>query len=279
MAKLELRDLFLDPAKPEATTRWDTVTLNVEVSAGDYNVIRSKVGRKLIYTVKYNMVEDPSFRETPESPDPPAGQVPKRWDKMYRCHFNLSYKRPAQGAEATSPISNEENVTYPNLFPEEISMQPPPEGSSWPKDPFYRIYKNYAFPEPTPSSTLNKCDLEYMSDFNTFIQKLFTLVITFDIDQKIRAPNETAPPPPPEGQPESDEEIAKMLLNYIKLHPISDQLRAEYKILTVKEEEQSGQLVCAIKNTETKKIALRSLGCTEENKDDYALVDIPIVRF
>lgn len=289
MSKLEIRDLHLEITKDaegnttEKPEKWEPVTLDVEVDAGDYRVIRSKVGRKLVYTIKYEMVEDPGFRETPESPAPPAGTIPKRWNKMYRCHFDLNYRKPNPGDENqdTKPISNEEKVTYPELFPEVISKSDPPEGQTWPKDPFYRLYKNYKHVDPTPPETLKECEKKYVGEMHIFIQKLTTLLTKLDIEQKIRPPEEIPPPPPAEGQQESEEEKAKRLKNFIKLNDIKGNLKAEYEILTVKEktDENTNITTCESAKTEKKKITLRSLKCTEENKDDYEVVDLPIVRF
>lgn len=276
MAKLEIRDLFLDPAKPNDPPRWETAELNVEVDSGDYKVIRSKVGRKLIYTIKYGMVEDAQFRESGTAPS--GGETPKRWDKMYRCHFNLNYKRPTeQGQPLGSPISNEENVTYPNLFPEIISTQAPPQGTQWPKDPFYRLYKNYKYPDPTQDAFLDKCAAQYVGQPHVFIQKLVSLLTVIDLEQKIRLPGEVAPPTPPAGQSESEEETAKRLKNFIKTNSIGGQLRAKYQILTVQQEGEP--LACAIKKIEEKTIALRGLGCTEENKEETEVADLAIIRF
>jgi hypothetical protein len=283
MSKLEIRDLYINPSTPTATTKWDTVILNVEVSAGDYRVIRSKVGRELIYTIKYDQTPDPLFKENPNDPAPPQGQIPQRWNKMYRCRFNMNFVR---GGAVTSPIISEENVTYPKAFPEAISMQAPPEGTQWPKDPLYRLYKNYKYPDPSVSTDLKKCDVEYTGEPHVFIQKLVNLLTKIDLEQKIRPTGEVAPPPPAQGQEESAEETAKRLKNYLKLHDVKDTLRAEYKILTVKEKErppaQEGgavTVICNIEKTEIKKIALRGLDCTDENKDDFDIVDLPIIRY
>lgn len=288
MSKLEIRDLYYQATKDEQGNvvekpeQWDAVTLDVEVDAEDYLVTRSKVGRYLIYTIKYQMVEDPDFSEGDSAPAPPAGITPKRWSKMYRCWFDLNYRKPtAPGAEATKPISHEEKYEYPEVPPEKISKDPEPEGKPWPKDPFYRLYKNYKYPDPTPPENATICEKTFWGAADNFVQKLTSLATYINTEQKIRQTGEEAPPPPPEGQEESAEEIAKTLKNYIKLHDIKDPLKAEYEVLTLKDAtaEEGNQPTCQKVKTEKKKIQLRSLKCTEENKDEFVLKDLPIVRF
>lgn len=286
MSKLEIRDLYYQTTKDsngnitEKPEQWEPIALDVEVDAGDYLVTRSKVGRKLIYTIKYEMVEDPNFRENSGDPAPPAGSVPKRWNKMYRCHFDLNYRKNPSDA-THKPISNEEKVTYPEVFPPEISKSPPPEGTTWPKDPFYRLYRSYKHPDPTPPENETICERIFWGAPDHFVQKLTSLATYIDIEQKIRQPGETPPPPPAEGQEESDVEVAKKLLNFIKLNDIKDPLKAEYEIITLKNTvvEETNEPSCQRAKTEKRKITLRSLKCTEENKDDYEVVDLPIVRF
>lgn len=285
MSKLEIRDLYYRTTKDsegnitEKPEQWEPVTLDVEVDSEDYLVTRSKVGRKLIYTIKYEMVEDPQFQEE-GVPPPPQGTVRKRWNKMYRCHFDLNFRKNPEEPDRT-PVSNEENVTYPEIFPEAISKSPPLEGTTWPKDPFYRLYKNYKHPDPTQPEDVSKCELAFWGAPDTFVQKLTTLVTFIDVDQKIRPEGEVAPPPPPEGQEESAQEIAKKLINFIKLNDIKDPLKAEYEILTIKDttNEETNEPICQTAKVEKKKIQLRSLKCTEENKDEFEVVDLPIVRF
>lgn len=280
MAQLQIKHLHIDPKKPNAGPRWKPVTLNVEVEEGDYRIIISKVGSRLLWIVKYEMVEDEAFSEN-GNPPPPSEVKSKRWNRMYRCWFNLNFTRNSQNPTA-SPISHEENVTYPEIFPEVITKEPPPEGQTWPKDPYYRLYKNYKYPDPTPPENLNKCELEYVGNPNAFIRKTGEINI-IDLEQKIRQPGETPPPDPSKGEQESAEETAKRLKNFLKLHDIKGDLKAEYKILTVKEKEQQPQgggqptIACNIEGTQIKNIQLRSLGLTEETKDEEKIIAMPII--